>query len=76
MSHKHFQQSKWPDVLARFMAASGDCKTQAALAKHSGVAQSTIGRILRDEVCPQEGHDVLFGGGVGNAPQDPRRCSC
>ncbi len=35
------------------MAASRDCKTQSALAKKSGVAQSTIGRILRGDVSPQ-----------------------
>ena len=32
---------------------AGDCKTQDALAKRSGVAQTTIGRILRGEVNPQ-----------------------
>jgi SOS-response transcriptional repressor LexA len=35
------------------MASSKDLRTQAALAKKSGVAQSTIGRILRGEVNPQ-----------------------
>jgi len=37
------------------MAASRDCRTQTALAKKSGLAQSTIGRILRGEVNPQTG---------------------
>ena len=35
------------------MASSRHCKTQMALASKSGVAQSTIGRILRSEVNPQ-----------------------
>jgi SOS-response transcriptional repressor LexA len=38
------------------MAASKDLRTQAALAKKSGVAQSTIGRLLRGEVNPQSGN--------------------
>src|SRR3569832_1772669 len=39
-------------VLANAMAASRDCRTQSDLAKKSGVAQSTIGRILRGEGSP------------------------
>jgi transcriptional regulator with XRE-family HTH domain len=35
------------------MASSRDSKTQTALAKKSGVAQSTIGRIPRGQVNPQ-----------------------
>jgi len=35
------------------MATSRYCDTQEALARKSGVAQSTIGRILRGEVNPQ-----------------------
>jgi len=35
------------------MAASSDCKTQTDLERKSGVAQSTIGRILRGAVNPQ-----------------------
>jgi len=46
-------QSEWGRALAQLMASSCDCKTQDALAKRSGVAQSTIGRILRGEVNPQ-----------------------
>jgi SOS-response transcriptional repressor LexA len=38
------------------MASSKDLKTQTALAKKSGVAQSTIGRILRREVDAQAGN--------------------
>jgi SOS-response transcriptional repressor LexA len=40
-------------VLARVMTGSHDCKTQSDLAKRSGVAQSTIGRMLRGDVNPQ-----------------------
>jgi len=40
-------------LLAQAMAASSDCKTQSDLERRSGVAQSTIGRILRGEVNPQ-----------------------
>jgi SOS-response transcriptional repressor LexA len=42
--------------MATVMASSKDLKTQTALAKKSGVAQSTIGRILRGEVNPQSGN--------------------
>src|SRR5882757_585932 len=35
------------------MAASRDCKTQSDLGRKSGVAQSTIGRILRGAINPQ-----------------------
>ena len=38
------------------MAFSKDLRTQTALAKKSGVAQTTIGRILRGEVDPQSGN--------------------
>lgn len=38
--------------LAAAMARSEDLKTQAALARRSGVGQTTIGRILRGEVNP------------------------
>jgi transcriptional regulator with XRE-family HTH domain len=46
-------QLEWGRALARLMASSGDCKTQCALAERSGVAQATIGRILRGKVNPQ-----------------------
>jgi len=46
-------QCEWGRALAQLMASSRDCKTQDALAKRSGVAQSTIGRILRGGVNPQ-----------------------
>ena len=38
------------------MASSSGLKTQTALAKKTGVAQSTIGRILRGDVNPQSGN--------------------
>lgn len=47
-----------PDIghrVAALMRASDDCKTQEALAKKSGVAQSTIGRILLGETNPSIG---------------------
>jgi transcriptional regulator with XRE-family HTH domain len=54
--HKHiYQQSTWGPALLRLMAASRDCKTQSALAKKSGVGQSTIGRILRGKTDPETG---------------------
>jgi SOS-response transcriptional repressor LexA len=43
----------WAHAVAQAMASSRFLRTQAALAKKSGVAQSTIGRILRGEVNPQ-----------------------
>ena len=43
----------WAHAVAKAMAASRFLRTQAALAKKSAVAQSTIGRILRGEVNPQ-----------------------
>jgi transcriptional regulator with XRE-family HTH domain len=43
----------WPRALTTLMAASSDLKTQQALARKSGVAQSTIGRILLGRVDPQ-----------------------
>ena len=47
--------SEWGRALAQLMASSRHCKTQDALARRSGLAQSTIGRILRGEVDPQLG---------------------
>jgi|SRR5581483_5114722 len=43
----------WPRAVAKVMAASTELQTQQALARESGVAQSTIGRILRGRVTPQ-----------------------
>lgn len=53
MKHRRRPSSQWDQVLARAMASSRYYKTQAALAKKSGVAQATIGRILRGEVNAQ-----------------------
>jgi SOS-response transcriptional repressor LexA len=46
----------WDRALIKAMGWSKHLKTQTALAKRSGVAQSTIGRILRGEVDPQSGN--------------------
>ena len=47
---------RWGAALAKAMQSSKFLKTQTALARRSGVAQTTIGRILRDEVDPQSGN--------------------
>jgi SOS-response transcriptional repressor LexA len=46
----------WASAVAKVMASRDDLRSQGALAKKSGVAQSTIGRILRREVNPQSGN--------------------
>jgi transcriptional regulator with XRE-family HTH domain len=46
----------WTLALAKVMAASKHLRTQTALARKTGVAQSTIGRIVRKEVDPQVGN--------------------
>ena len=56
VKRRHVSRVDWAQALAKLMASSRDLKTQAALAKKSGVAQSTIGRILRGEVNPQSGN--------------------
>jgi SOS-response transcriptional repressor LexA len=50
---KHTPKPGWSRAIAGLMASSRYLKTQTALARKSGVAQSTIGRILRGEVNPQ-----------------------
>ena len=50
---KHTPRPGWSRVIAGLMASSRYLRTQTALARRSGVAQSTIGRILRGEVNPQ-----------------------
>jgi transcriptional regulator with XRE-family HTH domain len=45
----------WGRALREAMERSKHLKTQTALARRSGVPQSTIGRILRSEVDPQSG---------------------
>ena len=56
VKRKHISKVDWARAVATAMASRRDLKTQAALAKKSGVAQSTIGRILRGEVNPQSGN--------------------
>lgn len=56
VKRRHVVRVDWARALTMVMAASKDLKTQTALAKKSGVAQSTIGRILRGEVNPQSGN--------------------
>ena len=56
VKHRHVSKVDWARAVATAMASRRDLKTQAALAKKSGVAQSTIGRILRREVNPQSGN--------------------
>ena len=56
VKRKHISEVDWPRAVAKVMASSKDLKTQGALAKKSGVAQSTIGRILRGETDPQSGN--------------------
>ena len=46
----------WGRALMKAMGWSKHLKTQTALARRSGVPQSTIGRILRGEVDPQSGN--------------------
>jgi hypothetical protein len=42
----------WGRALIKAMGWSKHLKTQTALARRSGVAQSTIGRVVRGEVDP------------------------
>jgi SOS-response transcriptional repressor LexA len=56
VKRKHVSRVDWTRAVARAMASNRDLKTQTALAKRSGMAQSTIGRILRGEVDPQSGN--------------------
>jgi len=50
---KHPTKPEWSRAIRGLMASSRYLKTQTALARKSGVTQSTIGRILRAEVNPQ-----------------------
>ncbi len=56
VKRKHLSSVDWTRAVAKVMASSKELKTQTALAKKAGVAQSTIGRILRGEVNPQSGN--------------------
>jgi transcriptional regulator with XRE-family HTH domain len=51
-SRRHETQTEIARVLARLMAESRDCQSQSDLARRSGVSQSSVGRILRDETSP------------------------
>jgi SOS-response transcriptional repressor LexA len=50
---KHTARPEWSRAIRGLMASSRHLRTQTALARKSGVTQSTIGRILRGEVDPQ-----------------------
>ena len=56
MRRQHAAPPAWGRALIEAMGWSKHLKTQTALARRSGVAQSTIGRILRGEVNPQSGN--------------------
>ena len=56
MKRRYVSKVDWSRAVATAMASRRDLKTQAALTKKSGVAQLTIGRILRGEVNPQSGN--------------------
>jgi len=56
VKRKHVSRVDWTRAVAKVIASSKDLKTQTPLARKSGVAQSTIGRILRAEVNPQSGN--------------------
>jgi SOS-response transcriptional repressor LexA len=53
VQRKHVFKVDWSRAVMKAMACNEHLKSQTALAKQSGVAQSTIGRILRREVDPQ-----------------------
>ena len=50
---QHTVRPEWSNAIRGLMASSRHLRTQTALAKKSGVTQSTIGRIVRGEVDPQ-----------------------
>ena len=52
MRRHHAAPPAWGRALIEAMGLSKHLKTQTALARRSGVAQTTIGRILRGEVDP------------------------
>ena len=56
VKRRHLSKVNWAHAIAKVMAASYGLKTQTALARRAGMAQSTIGRILRGEVDPQSGN--------------------
>jgi transcriptional regulator with XRE-family HTH domain len=73
-ARRHLQQSEWGQTLAQHMATSRDCKTQGALARKSGVAQSTIGRILRGETNPQTATMSYLAEALGKPIQNTYWC--
>lgn len=78
VKHRRAPSPIWGRALAKAMAAasSKDLRTQTGLAKKSGVAQSTIGRIIRGEVNPEadnlqrlaEALEIPFAQLFGTAP--------
>lgn len=56
VKRRYVSKVDWTRALSMVMASRNDLRTQTALAKRSGIAQSTIGRILRGEVNPQSGN--------------------
>jgi phage repressor protein C with HTH and peptisase S24 domain len=50
---KHTPRPGWGRAIRSLMSSSRHLRTQTALARKSGVASSTISRILREEVDPQ-----------------------
>lgn len=60
VKRRHVLMVDWSRAVAKAMSIRKDLNTQGALAKRSGVAQSTIGRILRGEVNPQSGNLELI----------------
>jgi len=66
------RQEKWEcaKALKHFMATSEKYNTQVALARRSGVPQSTIGRILRAEVATQTATISLLIQALGIMPME------
>lgn len=64
-ARRHLEQFELGRALAQHMKSSRYCKTQTALARKSGVAQSTIGRILRGETNPQTSTMTFLAQGLG-----------
>jgi phage repressor protein C with HTH and peptisase S24 domain len=50
---EHVARPEWSNAIKKLMLSSRHLRTKTALARGSGVTQSTIGRILRSEVDPQ-----------------------
>lgn len=62
---KHMARPEWSNAIKGLMASSRHLRTQSDLARHSGVTQSTIGRILRSEVDPQSDNLVRLAHAFG-----------